>query len=75
MEEVIRNLASDGVRELVVIPISFTAENSETLQEIDQNYRKLAQALGIRRFVRVSIPYDHPLWIECFKENLRKVLG
>jgi len=74
-EEVIRNLAYRGVRELVVIPISFTAENSETLQEIDQNYRKLAQALGIRRFVRVSIPYDHPLWIECFKENLQKVLG
>jgi len=74
-EEAIKELASKGVRELVVVPISFTAENSETLQEIDQNYQELAKSLGIKHFVRVKIPYDHPLWIECFKENFLKALN
>ncbi|HIP98690.1 MAG TPA: ferrochelatase [Aquifex aeolicus] len=74
-EEVIKELSRRGVKELVVVPISFTAENSETLQEIDQNYQNLAKSLGIKDFIRVKIPYDHPWWIECFKENFLKALG
>ncbi len=65
-EEVIKNLASQGVKELVVIPISFVSENSETLQEIDITYRKLAEKEGIEKFVRVKIPFNSPRWIECF---------
>ncbi|HIC08847.1 MAG TPA: ferrochelatase [Aquificales bacterium] len=67
-EEALKKLRKDGVKELVVIPISFVSENTETLQEIDLNYRQLAENLGYHSFRRVKIPHLHPEWLECWKE-------
>jgi ferrochelatase len=71
-EEVLKELASKGVKEVVVIPISFVAENSETIVEIDITYKKLAEELGIEHFIRVPIPYNSPHWIDCFKELIEE---
>jgi len=62
----IKELAKEGVEEIVVIPISFVAENSETLWEIDLNYRKLAKEVGIKTFRRVPIPYLSEYWLKCW---------
>ena len=67
-EETLRKLRKEGVKELVVIPISFVSENTETLQEIDLNYRQLAESLGYHSFRRVKIPHLHPEWLECWKD-------
>ena len=67
-DETVKKLRKEGVKELVVIPISFVSENTETLQEIDLNYRQLAESLGYHSFRRVKIPHLHPKWLQCWKD-------
>jgi ferrochelatase len=50
----IRELARRGVRELVVYPLGFVADNSETLYELDILYRDYAREQGIDRFFRIE---------------------
>jgi len=47
----------------VVVPISFVSEHIETLQEIDIEYRELAEAAGIENFHRVPALDTHPVFI------------
>ena len=38
---------------IVLVPIAFVSEHSETLVELDVTYRELAEAVGVREFIRV----------------------
>jgi ferrochelatase len=49
----IRDIAARGVRELVVVPIAFVSEHIETLEEIDTEYREVAEEAGISWWARV----------------------
>lgn len=51
-DEIVR-LAKDGVRSLVVVPVSFTSEHVETREELDQVYREVAEKAGIVHWRRV----------------------
>jgi len=51
-DDVLPQLANDGVRNLVVVPISFVSEHIETLEEIDIEYRELAEESGITNWRR-----------------------
>ncbi|TAN88798.1 MAG: ferrochelatase [Phormidium sp. SL48-SHIP] len=63
-EDAIETLAEEGVNTLVVVPISFVSEHIETLQEIDMEYREVAQEAGIEHFHRVPALNTHPMFIE-----------
>ncbi len=63
-EDAIPELAKQGVNDLLVVPISFVSEHIETLQEIDMEYRELAQESGIHNFYRVPALNTHPVFIE-----------
>jgi ferrochelatase len=67
-EEVIKDLASRGVENICLIPISFVCEHSETLYEQDYLYGNLARELGIKNFVRVPTLQDHPTFIKALKD-------
>jgi ferrochelatase len=41
-------LAKDGCRNVLMVPISFVSDHVETLYEIDMLYRDLAKDLGLR---------------------------
>ena len=62
-ERVIPELGSQGVKQLLVVPISFVSEHIETLQEIDIEYRELAHRAGIADFRRVPALNTDPLFI------------
>ena len=62
-EEAIPELAEQGVKELVVVPISFVSEHIETLEEIDMEYREVAEESGIEKFHRVPALNTHPVFI------------
>lgn len=47
-------LGDSGVKNLVVVPVSFVSEHIETLEEIDMEYRELAEENGISNWRRVS---------------------
>jgi ferrochelatase len=63
-EDAIEELANDGVENLAVVPISFVSEHIETLQEIDMEYREIAEEAGIEHFQRVPALNTHPVFIE-----------
>ncbi|MBF1999457.1 MAG: ferrochelatase [Synechococcales cyanobacterium C42_A2020_086] len=67
-EEAIPKLAAQGVQDLLVVPISFVSEHIETLQEIDVEYRELAEAAGIHHFQRVPALNTHPVFIDDLAE-------
>ncbi len=46
----IEELAANNVKSLLVYPLGFVADNSETIYEIDILYRELAQANGITKY-------------------------
>jgi ferrochelatase len=62
-EEALAALAGAGRRSVVVVPLSFTGEHVETLQEIDIVYRARAAAGGISAFARARAVGCHPAFI------------
>ena len=64
-EDAIQALGAQGVNDLLVVPISFVSEHIETLQEIDIEYREVAEQAGIHNFRRVPALNTHPLFIEA----------
>lgn len=62
-EDALHDLADQGVKNLAVVPISFVSEHIETLQEIDMEYRELAEEAGIENFHRVPALNTHPVFI------------
>jgi ferrochelatase len=63
-EDALQELGAQGVEDLLVVPISFVSEHIETLQEIDIEYRHLAEESGIRNFQRVPALNTHPVFID-----------
>lgn len=51
-DDVLPSLGERGVKNLVVVPISFVSEHIETLEEIDIEYRELAHDSGITNWRR-----------------------
>jgi len=74
-EEAIKNLAKRGINDLLVVPISFVSEHIETLQEIDIEYREVAEEAGIHNFDRVPALNSHPIFINDLAELIMESLG
>jgi ferrochelatase len=47
LPEVIEDIATQGGKNILVVPISFVSDHVETLYEIDIEYRQLAENLGL----------------------------
>ena len=77
-EDEIARAGSDGVS-LVVVPIAFVSEHSETLVELDIEYGKLAAEKGVTGYVRVPAVATHPAFIgglaEVVAEAVRRPAG
>ena len=56
------------------MPISFVSEHIETLQEIDIEYREVAEEAGIEHFQRVPALNTHPMFIESLSQLVVKSL-
>jgi len=61
-EHEIERAGKDGVG-VVVVPIAFVSEHSETLVELDIEYRVLAEKAGVPRYVRVPTQSIDPGFI------------
>lgn len=69
-EEILRS--SQEKRPLVVIPISFVSEHSETLVELDITYRNLALESGCPSYYRVETVQTHPSFIKGLATLVRE---
>jgi ferrochelatase len=70
-EEEIARAASDGVAVLVA-PIAFVSERTETLVELDVEYRELAHRLGVPGYFRVPAQNADPGFIAALAALVRR---
>src|SRR6185369_414474 len=61
-------LAQEGTRAVVVVPVAFTGEHIETLQEIDILLRQRAEAAGITHFTRARTVGCHPAFVRALAD-------
>jgi ferrochelatase len=61
-------LGRSGVEALVVVPVSFVCDNSETLHELDIVVRRAAAVAGVKSFLRVPAFNDNPAFIAVLKD-------
>jgi ferrochelatase len=73
-EDKIQELAKEGVRNILMVPISFVSDHIETLYEIDILYKNLAGALGVQ-MKRTESLNTHPIFIEALKDIVLKSLN
>jgi ferrochelatase len=62
-DDALHELGAAGVKDLVVVPISFVSEHIETLEEIDIEYREIATEAGVTNFRRVPALDTDPTFI------------
>ena len=61
--DTIRHLAASGVSHVVVVPLAFVSDHSETLYEINMEVRHQAKTLGIRHFDITPALHTNPSFI------------
>lgn len=62
------------VQKLVVVPISFVSEHIETLEEIDMEYRELAEESGISMWRRVPALNTDKFFIKDMSDMIIEAL-
>lgn len=73
-EDELRRAGTDRVP-LVVAPIAFVSEHSETLVELDITYREEALRLGVPHYERVPTVGTHPVFIAGLADIVRGALA
>ncbi len=66
-EDMLEKLARKGIKDILVVPISFVSDHIETLYEIDLLYKKMAEGLGMR-LRRVESLNTSPLFISALRD-------
>jgi ferrochelatase len=56
---------------VLVVPVSFVSEHSETLVELDRDYRKLAENIGVPGYYRVPALATEKMFIEALADMCR----
>ena len=70
----IRRAGGEG-KGLVVAPIAFVSEHSETLVELDIEYAKLAREAGVADYLRAPVVGTAPAFIEALADLTLKAAG
>jgi protoporphyrin/coproporphyrin ferrochelatase len=69
--EVLRALAKEGARRVVVAPIGFVSDHVEVLHDLDVEARGTARALGLT-FHRAAALNDHPEFIAMLADLVKR---
>ena len=71
----IERLGHEGVKEVLVVPISFVTEHIETLHEINIEARAEAKSVGIETFRMMPAVGDSSLFIAALKDLVLRAVG
>lgn len=74
-DDVLPALGEKGIKNLVVVPISFVSEHIETLEEIDIEYRELAEESGIVNWRRCPALNTDPAFIDDMADMVVEALS
>jgi ferrochelatase len=64
-EDVLKELGREGVRDVLLVPLSFVSDHIETLYEVDMLFADDARAAGITDYRRPEALNTHPMFIEA----------
>lgn len=73
--ETILELASNGVTDMLIVPIAFVSDHLETLYEINIEYRHLALENGIENFEMTKGLNDSETFIDALEQLTMQSLG
>src|SRR5262245_21126474 len=73
-DEILRDLGREGVKEVLVVPLSFVSDHIETLYEVDILFAEMARAAGITDYRRPESLGTHPLFIEALARLVERHL-
>ena len=71
-DEEIRHAGAER-RSLIVVPIAFVSEHSETLVELDRDYRKLARECGVPSYRRLPTVGADASFVEGLADAVRRL--
>lgn len=74
LTQTIERLGREGVKEVLIVPISFVTEHIETLHEINIEAREEANKAGIETFRMMPAVGDSPLFIAALKDLVLRAL-
>lgn len=72
-DDEIKRAGSEG-KSLIIVPISFVSEHSETLVELDMDYKDLADDAGVKDYIRVAAIGCHDRYISALADLTRGAL-
>ncbi|MCS6924791.1 MAG: ferrochelatase [Candidatus Binatia bacterium] len=72
IKEVLPQLATAGVQQVVVVPIGFVCDHIEVLYDLDTEAQQVAAAHGLR-MIRARTVNDHPVFIRMLADVVRRV--
>lgn len=67
------SLRSLNTKKVIIVPIAFTIDNSETDFELSIEYAEIAHKLGIEVYRVCKCPNDHPLFVQTVAELYAKM--
>ncbi len=73
-ERVLAQLGRDGVRDVLVVPVSFVSDHIETLYEVDQLFAHAARRAGITTFHRIRSFNDDPEFLDALTDIVEGAL-
>lgn len=73
-DDALKELASEGCKELLMVPLSFVSDHIETLHEIDIEYAAEAKKLGITTFRRTESLNSSQTFIHCLAELVQTAI-
>ena len=53
---------------MILYPLAFTIDNSETEYELLQEYKEIADELGFEEYRVAKAPNDHPLFVKSLTD-------
>ena len=72
--EHLREIAADGVREVVIAPIGFISDHLEVLYDLDTEARALCDQLGLK-MMRAATVGNHPSFVSMIRELVLERMG
>jgi len=62
-------------RKVIIYPIAFTMDNSETEFELDIEYREIAEDFGFETYKVAKAPNDNPSFVKCIHSLYEEMKG
>jgi len=75
LHHTLRQLSSEQIREVCIVPIAFVSDHVETLGEIDHEARHLAEQLGFTQFEMSAGLNDSPKFIQALAQIVQDALA